>query len=259
MSKTRNHLERAPLVRTELNFIWGSGENRVLVQPSELRGLLASGEAGAEYEWLIPMESLDRSGEFDNLYRATYSRDESFYTWTLAHGRLSVASDDTYQTWSAFQSEAVRIVKGLIALLIARDTRITAVTLEYVDVFGSELMGGRSAGDFLRLDLGLSLIVPDRLQYLSRKPDKTGFGYQTAVEIRDDLFLVFNIGESEPFGEADSVVSSIQVIQGGIGSSDDSQGILYILEELHHIADETFFELIKPIRDRFSGERVNET
>ena len=59
MSKIRTHLEKAPLVRTELNLLWGDGENRVLVQPSELRGLPAAGESGAAYEWLIPRDFLD--------------------------------------------------------------------------------------------------------------------------------------------------------------------------------------------------------
>ena len=35
MSKKRTHLEKAPLVHTVLNLIWGDSENRTLVQPSE--------------------------------------------------------------------------------------------------------------------------------------------------------------------------------------------------------------------------------
>lgn len=257
MVQVHDRLGKAPLIRTELNFIWGESGNRALVQPRELRGLLASGEVGAEYEWLTSMDSIDRSGEFDNLYRATYSKGESLYTWTLAHGLLTVASDDTYQTWSEFQSEALEKVEGLSPLLAAQDTHITSITLQYVDVFSSDIIGGRSAGDFLRSDLGLSLTVPERLQYLSGASDKTGFGFQTAVEIRDDLFLMFNIGESEPFGAADSVLSTIEVLRVGIDSPNDSRGILAILGELHHIADNTFFELIEPISDRFSDAREN--
>ena len=63
----------------------------------------------------------------------------------------------------------MRIVEGLTPLLIARDTHITTATLEYVDVFGTEILSGGSAGVFLRSDLGLSLTVPERLQHLSGK------------------------------------------------------------------------------------------
>ncbi|PLS29957.1 hypothetical protein Uis1B_2225 [Bifidobacterium margollesii] len=246
----RSHLDNAPLIRTELRLLWGDEKNTAVISHLALKELLSKGIHDVEYERTVLSD--DPESDSDS-YRASYSINDSRYSWLLLHGELRLISDDTYQTWSGFRSESMRIVRALNDMMQAQSDHIRLTVLRYVDRFRPDHFAGGTARSFLREDLGLPIAAPRRIGVF-RDPDEVGCFYDFSRRIRTDLAVDLNIGEADLFGSGQSVICDVSVYRHDIDASAD---LASVLDEIHGVADSVFFDLIEPIQDRFRGGELS--
>lgn len=154
-----------------------------------------------------------------------------------------------YQDWDTFKP-VVRL--GLESLFEAYTRagqpapQISEVLLRYINVFSSELTGGRELTEFLAEVMGIKLSVPTSISSLT----KAGTSVQQVIQLEQQIdlgLLSLTIGPAVKANETAVLLDTSILVQREIGA--DIDAALNALTEARQVNHELFRALAKPLHN----------
>lgn len=168
--------------------------------------------------------------------------------YQIGPGVFSTNAVPPYQSWDEF---APVLQSGIEALLAARseseaESPFAAVSLRYIDLFGEELLDGKSSGEFVRDVLGLRLAIPATLtEHCPSERDIKPF-LQLHIPLKDALIMSLGVGEGVAANRSGVIMDTSITTTVETAASIDA--IMQSLNNAHLILDTSFRKLIEPIK-----------
>lgn len=257
-------LQNAPLVELIAEIRWRGalelthpfadvGENgpAIVVDGKELEefymrfGASAHAMEFTQSERLVPVDA--PAFMHQAVFRFKKASDEACL-YQVGPGVFSTNAVPPYQSWDEFAPVIRRGVEALLAARLPReaDQPFMEVSLRYIDLFGSELMEGRSPGEFMRDVLGLRLAIPDALkEHCSNESDIKPF-LQLQIPLKDALIMSLNVGEGMAVNRSGVIMDTS--VTTTVETSASIDAVMQAMDNAHLILDTSFRKLIEPIK-----------
>lgn len=199
----------------------------------------------SQHERLVPVEA--PAFMHQSVYRFKKLNDEACM-YHVGPGVFSTNAIPPYQSWDKF---APVIKRGIEALLAARleaesDQPFMAVSLRYIDLFGHELIDGKSSAEFIRDILGLRVAIPEALtEHCSNERDIKPF-LQLQIPLKDAVIMSLSVGEGVAVNRPGVIMDTS--ITTTVETSASIEAVMQALNNAHVILDSSFRKLIEPIK-----------
>lgn len=179
--------------------------------------------------------------------------EKSTILYQVGAGVFSANATPPYRSWSNFAPE---VRAGVEILLQTRDESEKALpfqplSLRYIDVFRSDLIGERNALAFLQDILAIELRLPNSIL----KHVTPGAAYNPYLGLRLPVSggaLQMNIGEATVAGNLGMLLDTAFMSADGIPA--DTDAIMSRFDAAHEIIHDIFINITERIRDRMEPE-----
>lgn len=256
--------ENAPLVELIAELRWdvapsqvmqlgvGSGSTFISASTSAIESFFMRMGAAAQRLSHTETERLIPGGlpivQHQPVYRFKRSEDDQPRTlYQVGPGMFSANAVPPYESWASFEPVVRAGVDALLNNRIPeeRETPFSAISLRYIDAFGSYHREGKDVGRFIAEVLGLSLSIPAALSQHLHPDSVIKPIIQLQIPMRDGFVMSVGVGEGTVSSQAaiilDTTVATTLPVPARLDTVMEMYGVA------HDAIDSSFSGLVEPI------------